>query len=53
MIKGGCPGATVFDSIQGYLERGYTLLEAIAEVESILRGKLPDTIISLINQKYG
>ena len=51
-IKGGARVQTIFDSIEDYTRRGYTLQEAIEEVEKVLRCKLPENIVELIKQKY-
>ena len=52
-IKGGATAPTVFHSVRQMMEKGMTLEQAIAEVEAILRGKLPEHIIALIRQECG
>lgn len=44
MIKGGCNQETIFHSVNVLTEKGLSVREAIAEIEAILRGKLPDSI---------
>ena len=52
-IKGGADHKTVFDTVRIMLKKGMTVEQSIAEVEAILRGKLPDHIIALIRQECG
>ena len=50
-IKGGAPPETVFHSVKIMIEKGMDFQEAINEVESILRGKIPDHIKDRIRQE--
>jgi len=50
-IKGGARQETIFDSVKILVEKGMTVKEAIAEVEAILRGKLPEHIVDRIYQE--
>ena len=52
-VKGGARQEIIFDTIQFYIDRGLDINDAIKEVESILRGKLPENIVDLIKQKFG
>lgn len=52
-IKGGATAPTVFHTVRQMMAKGMTLEQAIAEVEAILRGKLPEHIIALIRQECG
>ena len=51
-IKGGAKQETIFDTIHLLKEKGLTLDEAIEEVQSILRGKLPEHILEMIRRDY-
>ena len=51
MIKGGARQETIFDTVKMLTEKGLTIKEAIEEIESVLHGKLPDRVISLIYQE--
>jgi len=53
-IKGGASQTTVQESVK-YLvdDKGMTVQQAIEEVQSILRCKLPEHIVALIKQECG
>ena len=50
-IKGGSSHQTVFNSVKIMMEKGMSVDQAIEEVESVLRGKLPDHIVAIIRQE--
>ena len=41
---------TIFDTIRILQAKGLSVDEAIAEVESILRGKLPENLVIMIKE---
>ena len=49
-VKGGATQQTVMDSVRLMMATGMTVYQAIVEVETILRGKLPEHIKALIYQ---
>ena len=53
VIKGGATQQTVFDTIRILVVKGLTIGDAIEEVESTLRGQLPDHIKELIYLQCG
>ena len=42
---------TIFDTIRILIEKGLTIQEAIEEVESKLRGKLPEHIVNRVHRE--
>lgn len=50
-IKGGADQSTVFGTIRNIMASGATVDQAIAKVESILRGQIPEHIKALIRQE--
>ena len=52
-IKGGATAPTVFHTVRQMMAKGMTVEQAIAEVEAILRSKLPDHIKDMIRQECG
>ena len=51
MIKGGAAPETIFNTIKKMMANGKTIDQAISQVESILRSKLPEHILDLIRQE--
>ena len=52
-IKGGARQETVFETVRILLKKGMTVDQAIEEVESLLRGKLPEIIVDKIKEELG
>jgi len=52
-IKGGAQEPSIFGTVLMLVARGYTVAEAITEVESILRCKLPEELVTRIKQECG
>ena len=52
-VKGGADQKTVFDTVRKMMASGATVDEAMAKVESLMRGQLPEHIRALIRQECG